>query len=420
MKLDEKSAPTRSGLRAVVAVLLPALFALPAAAVMDEGTRVDDAAVPSEPAPPPLPSQSSLPEQRDTHRPLAASALVLPREGVLVFGQLYTGFESDWVEGVAAPRFTLARADLGFGYGFSEHTGVLLRFETIRSAGPESLYGIDGNSLLARVRHGFGYARGAFGPVEVEARLGMVPDVFLDTVLSTFDLRVTGPLAAEQSGLFDTSDLGASVALSAWQGVIDVRLALTNGEGRAMTEQNGGKNTTVAASLRTPRFFLLGEPGQVGVHLVGREGSRGLASVASHRVGGALSFAHPAFHLGGSYVYGFGVEHRSDRQAHVLELWADSVLWPRALGAFARYRRFGTDGFLEDTAVHHWQGGLYVTLFADAQRNVPDRLRLYAGSNLTHHEELAGPLPGSAAAADTVGALVLIEATGFFLAALSQ
>ncbi len=350
----------------------------------------------------------------DALPPVATGRLVMPRQGLLVFGQLYAGYRFLVSEPALFHEFVLERADVGIGYGFDDWLGFVVRYEAIRSGGPDSLFGVDGDSILSRFRHAFAFAEPGYGPVTLTLRAGLIPDVWIDTVQAEYDLRGLVPLAAERRAFFDTSDLGVSAAASLFDGILEARASFTNGEGRIQREQNFGKNTTALVSLRTPAWLVFSRPMRLAAHAAYRDGSLGAGSAPDHRVAGAATLAHPWFHLGLEAVYAFGHQGRGDLQTHAVGVWADTVIVPRVLGVAVRYDRFGTNGWAPSSGVHNLQAALFTDPFVRPAQDGASRVRLYGCLTGQLVEAEAGPLPGVPQASNHVQVQFGLEATGLF------
>jgi hypothetical protein len=174
-------------------------------------------------------------------------------------GELFTGYRRSSLAGNRKfSEFALDRAELGTQFWWRPHwrfdTGVALRVEAIRSAGPKSIIGIDGNSLIMRLAQAYGHGAIHLGPIDIGVRFGQIPERWIEQLEKGYDTRGADPLASDRIALFDRADLGGSLTISGWKGRFDVDVALTNGEGRAQLELNTGKNTTVIATVRPLRF----------------------------------------------------------------------------------------------------------------------------------------------------------------------
>lgn len=119
-------------------------------------------------------------------------------------------------------------------------------------------------------------------------------------------------------------------------GVIDVVVAVTNGEGKNELELNPGKNLTVIVGSTPLRLAVFDEPLALSVAGAWRDGSVGVSSTRDHRGLLALTASHPWFHVGAEGVWALGVDGRGDREVLGGGAWADAPLWPGWLGAVVR------------------------------------------------------------------------------------
>lgn len=332
------------------------------------------------------------------------------------FGQLFADYAFTSSEAQSFNEFVLRRAELGLGVVKDGRYGFIVNTEAIRSAGPRSYFGIDDNSLVMRVKQGFGFAQPELGPGRLTLRIGMIPDVWVEVVEQAYDLRGISPLTAEQSRFYDTSDLGASAAYALWDGLLELRVGLTNGEGRNQYELNTGKNTTAVLSVRPVRFELLGEDAVLGVHGSYRDGSIGTSSRQNHRVSGALTLTHPRLFVGGEYGRAMGYLGRGDLDAQLIGAWASGALYPRWLGAFARFSLVQTDLSADDADAMTIGAGLYADLIdaGDIPRSVLGfpRLRLYASWRSETFGEQAALVAGAPEATNANVFMLTLSARG--------
>jgi len=251
----------------------------------------------------------------------------------------------------ATTRFELDRAEVSGQVTVAARATAELALEAVRSAGPDSAAGIDGDSILVRVKRASIGGRGR-GPRELTygADLGLVADPWI-AALGDYPLRTLGLAIVEAQGLVASSDLGLS-AHAALGRIASLTVAVTNGEGAHQPERNRGKSTSVVVSAH-----LAG----VGLHLYGRDGSVGPGSTRSHRAGAAVSWHHPRAAAGADLVQAWGVGDRPDVLATTVEAWAD-VRALDAAGVMVRFDRVAVDGPTDD--LQHWRatGALWYEL----------------------------------------------------------
>lgn len=321
----------------LVAALVGALLAAPAAALA-RPERLDSGLNDPVQAPSPLILNPDLPEH-----PISGTV-----RGVSVglYGDVFLHFRLSQRQDQWFSEFELNRALLGAYAGYRDLVGVNLAMDTVRSSGSRSYFGIDGDSIVPRVRTAF---------LEItplgrwlSLRGGMAPDLLLPVVERAWDLRATGALGLERDGMATVADLGASAEVALPFDLGSLALAYGNGEGVALREQNFGKNVTVALRLRPGRRRLPG----LWLHALYRDGSLGVASAADRRVFGGVLYSGGRLGLGavGSYAMGFrGV---GDRDAGDLLVFARGrlpygvllfgraeVLWPDARDAGSQQLR---------------------------------------------------------------------------------
>jgi len=262
--------------------------------------------------------------------------------GVFAGAQLFAGFEAPLLpsQPTTVPRFVLERVEVGGGFVWQRAVTGVVRFEGVRSAGPQSAFGIDRNSLLPRVR----LAYASFEPtfvlagvnVNVNVRAGLVPERWLERLEGQSSLRGLVALPTERAGLLSTSDLGASAGVSLADGLFEVDVIAGNGEGKAEVELNAGKNLTVIASSTPLRLVVFDEVLALTAAIAWRDGSVGVSSTRDHRGLAALTASHPWFHVGVEAALAHGVDGRADRELLLLGAWADLPLWPGWCGVVAR------------------------------------------------------------------------------------
>lgn len=296
-------------------------------------------ASPPTPNPPPSPASLAGP----TAFPSAWRAPETGADsGVFVGGQLFAGFDAPLSPAQATvwPRFVLERVEIGGGVVWQRTFDGVVRLEGIRSASPQSAFGIDRNSLLPRFRLAFAGARPAFSlagvDVVVSGRVGLIPEPWLERLEGHSSLRGLVALPSERSGLLSTSDLGASAGLQVADGLVDVVVAVTNGEGKNEIELNPGKNLTVVVGSTPLRVDVFDEPLALSVAGAWRDGSVGVSSTRDHRGLLALTASHPWFHVGAEGMWALGVDGRADREVLGGGAWADAPLWPGWLSAVVR------------------------------------------------------------------------------------
>lgn len=347
-------------------------------------------------------------ERRPDPFPGADDRAVLAIDGEVFTGYGYQTRTRGAGEAEATNAFFIDRAELGVGYAAESGLGAELRLEAVRTAAEGSYIGVDGNSLVMRVRRARGFYSGELGPVGIDVELGLLTDPWLAALLPRFHLRATGALLAEQFSLFDANELGAVLGLRFWGDRVTLALGVTNGEGRAETELNTDKTFTGRLTLELPVARVAGEPLNVGLHGVARVGSTGVdpEPARSDRLGGALTIDHPDYGLGAMYLRAMGIEGRGDEDGEAIEVWADARLVAEWLGVAVRWSQLGRRPAGGDVAARQ---RLTAGLFGDLNALLPglSRTRLYLLYDDEQVDAGAGPVPG--VSEQTTGVRLVLE-----------
>ncbi|TVR03631.1 MAG: hypothetical protein EA398_04085 [Deltaproteobacteria bacterium] len=309
-------------------------------------------------------------------------------------------------------EFELGRAELTTALSPVPWAGFELTAEAIRSATSESVLGVDGDSLVFRVKRAWAHASAEIGPLAGEARVGLIPDPFVEAVESDYAFRGLAPLLAERGSFFDTSDLGAAGLVHALDGQVGLHLAITNGEGRNRVEQNSGKNTTALLSLAPRVLETRSGDAHLALHVAYRDGSVGTAGLRNHRLAGALAFSHPRVSTGVEAVRAWGYAGRAARETFGAGLWAGGTVVPRWGGVVGRAEILDMDLDRDETWRFRGTAGLFADLLDAPDPREAERLRLYAVVQFDRATERAAPLPGAAEAHDETRLMLLFSARG--------
>ena len=322
--------------------------------------------------------------------------------------QMFAGYRFEDTEAEDFNEFALTRAELGAWLRFNPHLGGELRVEAIRSAGPQSLIGVDGDSLVLRAKRAWAYARVKADPVIIDLRAGLIPDPWIDTLEMSYDLRGISPTAGELTTFFDTSDLGASAIVDLKQGLARLQVAATNGEGRNQAEQNTGKNTTAVLSVQPLRLTLGGEPAALTLLAFYRDGSVGVGKARSNRVGGGVTFTSVYGWAGAEYMRADGVLGR-DQQGEALAAWFNAPVWANWVGLVGRFDQFSLNSEADDAARTIISGGIYSDLVYPGRPPDPTRFRVYLIGQREDAGADAGPVPGAPEIASATRVLLLLD-----------
>jgi hypothetical protein len=329
-------------------------------------------------------------------------------QGLVLSGQLFTGYEANLPDTDARfTEFVLERAELGARYG-DAMAGMELRVEAVRALSPGSLGGVDGDSLVLRLRRAWGHVGFDTGPVAWTMAGGLVPDPWIAGVESQYHLRGTGPLVAERGGFFNHSDLGALLVAQSWRGRATVVFSVTNGEGRNEREQNDGKDLGVYAQLELLELEVFDAPLVVALHGVYRNGSVGISRVKNDRAGAAMTLNHGLYGLGAAAQAADGYLGRSEQSATGIDVWADARLWPTWLGVMAHWSSLSVaPEAADDASRQRLTAGVFADLGAWTGRL--DRLRLYALYGRDTATDEGAPLPGVPSAYDAHRLMLRLE-----------
>ena len=241
-------------------------------------------------------------------------------------GEVFGGFRYADSPSQSFNEFNLERVELGLQSQTHARWGGELRVEGIRSAGPNSLIGVDGDSLVTRVKRAWGYGSQRWGQWSLHGRIGLIPDSWHEVVMNAYPLRALGPSQGEREGFQDTSDLGGALYLG-W-GHQRIFFNLTNGEGRRYQEQNKGKNILTGIALSTA---LSSEQSRLHLSIAYRDGSRGPGSGRDHRLYGATWWAHSRFNVGLKGARAWGLLNRPSLLADSVQGWTAVWLVPRKI-----------------------------------------------------------------------------------------
>jgi hypothetical protein len=333
-----------------------------------------------------------------------------PGSGLTLDAQLFAGYHASFfADDQTFNAFVLDRAELGTAWRGRDEVGAELRLEAVRSAGEGSLLGVDGDSLVLRVKRAWAFW-GADLPAGLTLRLdgGLVPEPLITEVERTYALRGLAPLLAESGGLFDTSDLGAVLHLTAWDARLRLALSATNGEGRNAREQNEGKTIGATLGLTALRTDAGLDLVLFGVY---RDGSVGVGRARDDRFGGGFALRHPDAGLGALFLAADGYAGDSDRRAQGIEAWADARLLWDALGVAVRFERLTFEpGDDAEASRQRVTGALFGDI--DAWAAGLQRFRVYLAYENDGADEGASPFPGVPEVADAHRVLLRVEARG--------
>lgn len=256
--------------------------------------------------------------------------------------ELFTHGIEARASGVRRSEFTVSRAELGLGIGLAKHTTAEVRIEAIRSASPQSGFGVDGDSLVLRVKRAHVHSSWSLGRVILHGDAGLIADPWISGLDERAALRPIAASASETYLFGAPGELGFAGA--ATFGPARLLVAFGNGEGRNFGERNNGKNTTALLDATFAIARLHDQPMQLWLAAMARDGSLGPAAARNHRFGGAATLTTALGSLGLEAVRGLGVAGRGDVTATTGAAWLQASLVPRLdiAGRFAQ-TRFAVD-----------------------------------------------------------------------------
>jgi hypothetical protein len=286
----------------------------------------------------------------------------------------------------------LDRGEVGVRVGITRQAAAELRLEAVRSAGEGGTLGVDGDSMVARIKVAQVGGTVDLGPVRLDGALGFVRDPWIATLEDGYSLLALSRTASERLLGWPTSDLSAEVRASV--GPARLSVAVGNGEGLRYPERNSGKTTTAVLEVvpihtRDLRIAFAG---------VGRDGSLGAASVRDRRAGGGATVITPLVRAGVEAVRAWGVGDRGDVVGTALAGWAEATPMPR-LSIAARGASFGIMSGRAST----FGGAVVVTPWPSSL----GELRVWLAIDRQTTSGTASPLPGVAPGDATVLMLIV-------------
>ncbi len=216
---------------------------------------------------------------------------------------------------------------------------AVLRAEAVRSAAPDSTFGVDGDSLLLRLRQAELRGRHRIGAIDLEARGGLLADPWTAWLGEVQPLRPMAASASEDELRWEPGDIGAAGRVA--RGPFAIDAAVTTGEGRRYPERNTGVTTTIVLAAH------LGSAGQwqpaVRVAVVGRDGSIGPGAARDQRLGAAATARATRWSAGAELVAARGLADDGAVTGAAWAAWAYAAL-PASLRAGARAAGVELDG----------------------------------------------------------------------------
>ncbi len=330
---------------------------------------------------------ASQPEQPSTFAPWSPARVALDL-------RLFSSARWTKQKGDDLTELRLDRGEVGVRVGITRQAAAELRLEAIRSAGEGGTLGVDGDSMVARIKVAQVGGTIDAGPVRLDGALGFVRDPWLATLEDGYALLPLSRTASERLLGWPTSDLSAEIRASF--GPARLSVAVGNGEGLRYPERNSGKTTTAVLEVvpihaRDLRIAIAG---------VGRDGSVGAASVRDRRAGGGATVITPLVRGGVEAVRAWGVGDRGDVVGTALAGWAEATPIPR-LSIAARGATLGIMNGRAST----FGGAVAVTPWPSPH----GELRVWLAIDRQTSSGAASPLPGVAPVDATV-LMVIVSA----------
>jgi hypothetical protein len=293
----------------------------------------------------------------------------------------------------------LDRGELGARIALGKHGAAELRIEAVRSAIEGGALGVDGDSMIIRVRYANLNGEVTRGKLTIGGALGFVQDPWIRTLEDGYTLRPLSRTGSERLLGWSPSDLSGLVRASF--GPVRATVALGNGEGLRFPERNNGKTTTAVVEVvpivrRELRLVVAG---------VGRDGSIGIARVRERRAGGGATLVTPKIRAGGEVVRAWGLGDRGEIEGTELAAWADARIADHVFVS-ARGATLGIDSGRRTT----FGGAVVVEPWNDNNRG---RFRLWLAVDRIASSGDAMPVPG-ADPGDATIAMLIASATAPF------
>jgi len=238
-------------------------------------------------------------------------------------------------DGSSLSEFRLDRGELGAVVGLGHYFGTELRLESVRSAAEGGALGVDGDSIVIRVKRAQVFGDYDVDKLHLHGAAGITPDPWITALETDYPLRPLSATASERVLGWPTSDL-AGLGRVAY-GPVRLSVSFGNGEGLDYPERNNGKTTTAVVEAEP----LATAAARLRLAAVGRDGSVGPGLVRDRRFGGAATLWTEMVSAGGELVKAYGIADRGDLEALALAGWAEV----RPLPMFAVVGRFTTVGY---------------------------------------------------------------------------
>ncbi|HEY3806780.1 MAG TPA: hypothetical protein VGL61_29455 [Kofleriaceae bacterium] len=292
--------------------------------------------------------------------------------------------DADWIHqtGTDFTQFRLDRGEAGAAIGFAKRFGAELRLESIRSADEGGELGIDGDSIVVRVKRAQIYGTADAGDVHFRAAIGITPDPWITALETDYPLLPLSLTASERLLGWPVSDLAAVGSVA--YGPVRLNVSFGNGEGLDYPERNNGKTTT--AVLEGVPVDVAGA--RVRVMVLGKDGSIGPALVRDRRLGAAATFTSQFASAGAEGVRAYGIGDTGELVGWVYAGWLEA----RPIDHFALAARASGISYDSGGAYTSVGGAVAVEPWREGPRG---SLRVWLAIDRTHASGTAEPLPGA-------------------------
>ncbi|HEX7704804.1 MAG TPA: hypothetical protein VF403_28885 [Kofleriaceae bacterium] len=323
-------------------------------------------------------------------------------------------------DGSSLSEFRLDRGELGTVVGLGHYFATELRLESVRSAAEGGALGVDGDSIVIRVKRAQVFGDYDVDKLHLHGAGGITPDPWITALETDYPLRPLSATASERVLGWPTSDL-AGLGRVAY-GPVRLSVSFGNGEGLDYPERNNGKTTTAVVEAEP----LAMAEARLRLAAVARDGSVGPGLVRDRRFGGAATLWTEMVSAGGELVKAYGIADRGDLEALALAGWVEV----RPLPELAVVGRFTTIGYANGggrassfggaVALEPWRDTTSLELqhhpdqagrcYAHCPKDAIGNIRLWLALDHTTSSGTAMPIPGADAGAATT-LLVIVSTT---------
>lgn len=311
----------------------------------------------------------------------------------------------------ATSRFDLDALELGLEARWGDTFRLEAQLDATRSASPQSLFGIDGNSIVFTARRALGALTLPLGPGDLVISLGVIPDPVI-LAIENLDLRAIDDALADTGRFLPRSDLGASLRYDL--GRLALTFAVTHGEGARDVERDTRKDLIAVLEATPLTFEALDETAELSVLVTGRTGSRGVGSVPHDHVGATLAVVHPRLILALEAHLAWGHDGRPVEAMGLSALGA-LTLYP-GLSLTARHDWLDLDLDLDKTSARMLDLGVLLSIgrlfgpLTPELATLGDSLKLRLAWRHQTSDDTVAPPPGFAAPGETDALFLTLEA----------